>query len=408
MRNAIDVLPDIATGTQAQRVGRPVVDVLIPVFNGEQYIEDSIRSIQQQSLADILIHVVNDGSTDSTQYILDRISASDPRVLTYSKENGGIVDSLNFGIGKCSAEFIARHDADDLAYRDRLDSQLTYLTANPDVVAIGASARHIDPQGRALGTIATFPPTENADPAAIPAAEPYLLHPFLMVRREVLVQIGGYRHVVHAEDTDLYWRLLEKGKLQSDKSVQGEYRLHSDSISSQSIKNGRVMAISSQLCALSAQRRKGGLPDIEFSREAGEALKSAAHSLEEAVRVADRTLSATEIKNLHISAATRLLDLADFRPYEVESSDCAFARSAIVASLADLREPSRSKVLRSYSGAAARLAASGRWRDADLLVYRDARLQFLAKLLLRIFLPKAAFLALRRIRAQAGESLRRK
>ena len=171
----------------------PLVDVLIPAYNAAATIESAVDSIRGQTLDDLLIHVVDDGSTDETPAILARIAAQDPRVRVHSRANGGIVEALNFGLGFCRAEFLARHDADDLAWPDRLQVQVDYLRTHPDVVAVGAKARHIDASGTPTGTVADLGSPDLCDPDHLPSREPYIIHPLLTLRRAALERAGACR-----------------------------------------------------------------------------------------------------------------------------------------------------------------------------------------------------------------------
>lgn len=366
-----------------------IIDVLIPVFNGQQFIRTSIESIQNQTINNIGIHIVDDGSTDGTSDILRDLAALDKRICVHSQSNTGIVEALNAGLRHCTAEFVARHDADDIAYPQRFEEQLETLRSRPELVAIGGSARHIDTKGRPLGTVTRLVATENADPSRIPAKEPYLLHPFLMVRRDAIMAVGGYRHVVHAEDSDLYWRLQEKSALFSDQRIQGEYRMHADSISSQSVRNGRVLAVSSQLSALSARRRRAGQADMTFTRDDGARLKAAAASLDEACTAASRQLTPDEARHLRLAAGAKLLETADYRPYELEMSDCLFIRKAFEESDTFLTGETREFALISCCGSAARLAAAGRWREARILLRPGMTVAFAARVGVRLLLPQA-------------------
>src|ERR1700754_2149317 len=134
------------------------VDVLIPVYNGVRYVRCAVESMQMQTVSDIRIHIVDDGSTDGTAEVLAEMAAQDPRLRIHSKPNGGIVDALNTGLGFCTAEFVARHDADAIAYPDRLERQIAYLRANPDCVAVSSATRHIDQEGKPLGTVGRVRP----------------------------------------------------------------------------------------------------------------------------------------------------------------------------------------------------------------------------------------------------------
>ena len=122
----------------------PVIDVVIPVFNGERTVESAVASIQAQTVRDIRILVVNDGSTDGTQAIVERMAAADGRIVLLNRVNGGIVDALNAGLAACTADLIARHDADDLAVPERFETQLAWMQAHPDCSAVSGAIIEID------------------------------------------------------------------------------------------------------------------------------------------------------------------------------------------------------------------------------------------------------------------------
>lgn len=360
----------------------PQVDVLIPAYNAERTIRSAIGSIQAQSLRDIAIHVVDDGSTDGTPAILAEIAEEDDRVRVHRKPNGGIVDALNHGLDFCTAALIARHDADDIAYPERLAAQRVYLDDHPETVAVGSAARHIDADDRPTGTIARLDQPDHADPHAVPALEPYLIHPFLMVRRAAIEQVGRYRYAHHAEDTDLYWRLLQVGRLHNMADVLGDYRMHDESISGRSIVNGRVMSIGSQLAALSARRRAAGEADLPFEKAEMRALE-AAGGISAMVEIAAAPLADGERERFEEAVAGKLLELTSYRPYELETGDCAFIRKVADRGFGHLPAEARALQVRRVTGAAARLAAAGRVRDGLLLVPPRLAPQFLLRWLLR-------------------------
>ena len=304
------------------------VDVLIPVFNGEATVREAIDSIRQQTMRNIRIVVVDDGSHDRTAIILSELAREDPRITVLHKPNGGIVDALNLGLRHCEAEFVARLDCDDIAYPNRLEIQATFLRDHPDYVAVGGAIDHIDRRGVPLGRVALVQEPGYGEPSWVPAREPYLIHPFLMVRRATIERLGGYRHVHHTEDSDLCWRLSEQGRLHNLSVSLGKYRMHASSISGSSVLNGRIMSISSQLAALSALRRRSQKKDIEFTPEARELYRSA-RTLQNIYDIARKDLEPHEAEYLRIAAAGKLLELTYYRPYELEYSDCLFIRRAL-------------------------------------------------------------------------------
>src|SRR5437763_7182780 len=113
---------------------QPVVDVVVPVFNGAKTVRKAIESLLSQTLRDIRILVVDDGSTDGTPHLLAKMAARDVRVQIIHQSHGGIVSACNTGLTQCGAEFVARQDADDISHPHRLESQVDYLREHPEVL----------------------------------------------------------------------------------------------------------------------------------------------------------------------------------------------------------------------------------------------------------------------------------
>ncbi len=367
----------------------PLVDVLIPVFNAAKTIKSAVESIQTQTLRDIRIVVVDDGSTDETSSILAGLAEADPRIEVVAQEaNGGIVDALNTGLRHCRSGFLARHDGDDLADPDRLEKQLTFLRSHPDFVAVGGAVRHIDENGRPLGHVARLVSPEQANPHWAPSIGPYIPHPFLMTHRAAVERIGGYRYVFHAEDTDLFWRLQELGRLHNLDDVLGDYRMHADSISSSSVANGRIAALSSELASISSLRRREGKPDLTFSKDAlMEYVR--AELLERLFRLGARQLTRPETDHLEIAVAAKLLELASYRPFELDLGDCRFVRRALIKHIGEVTPANRSALRRAWSGTAARLLSKARFREAKALVQPQLYPEVLSRVAFRKLTPQA-------------------
>src|SRR5262249_22304800 len=155
---------------------------------------------------------------------------------------------------------------------------------------------------------------DTADPRCVPAREPYLIHPFLMARHSALRAVGFYRHFLHAEDADLYWRLQEFGRLHNMDDVLRDYRLHPDSICSRSIVSCSILALRSQRAAISAMRRRNGRPDLTPVRKT-EAGFAAAHSAEAILALESEGLAPHEIDHLEIAMAAKMLEVTSYRPY---------------------------------------------------------------------------------------------
>jgi glycosyltransferase involved in cell wall biosynthesis len=373
----------------------PLVDVLLPVYNGARTIGEAVESLLQQTILDIRVIVVDDGSTDETPTLLRKMERADRRVQIVRQSNNGIVSALNRGLEFCTAQFLARQDADDISVKDRFEVQLNYLRSNPDCIAVSGAIRHIDGSGRFLDAVSYLGPPEMADPSWVPAIEPYL-PPFLMTYRAVAQALGGYRYVHYSEDSDLFWRMQEVGRLHNMTDVIGFYRMHGDSVSSRSLRNGRLMSLFSQLGALSAIRRRKGGFDLSFPKDDIPAFIEAANSLAELVALAARSLSQEEVDHLEIAIGAKLLELSSYRPYEPDIEDCRFIRSAFRKHSDKLRFENQAALARSLCGTAARLLHRGRIREAGALVDLRHYPATLGRLAFRALSPPALRYQLRK------------
>jgi glycosyltransferase involved in cell wall biosynthesis len=343
------------------------IDVLIPVCDAAATLQSAIESILAQTVSNIRVIVIDDGSTDATPAILARLAARDPRIVVITRPSSGIVDALNAGLALCSAEFVARHDADDIAYPDRFAAQLAYLDAHANCIALSSFARQIDAHGHPSGALSTFPPPDCADLSWVPCREPYLLHPFLMARRSALLALGGYRYAHHAEDADLCWRLQEIGTLHVMPTLLGDYRLHSQSITGRSALNGRLSAINSQLAAVSAMRRRNHKTDLQFNKTTIGQMTDAG-TLAGIFDIGQRNLSSSESAYLKAAFAAKFLELASYRPYELDLDDCRFVAAALIPAESQLSPLNRTALRCMRAKSAARLLIAGRLRSALALV----------------------------------------
>jgi glycosyltransferase involved in cell wall biosynthesis len=127
----------------------PKVSIILPVFNGEKYLEESINSILNQSYDDYELIIVNDGSVDGSQEIIE--SFSDPRIRVLRQLNMGLPAALNNGIELSIGKYIARQDADDISLPLRLEKQVNFLEQNPQFGLVGSAAEiwvETSPSGR--------------------------------------------------------------------------------------------------------------------------------------------------------------------------------------------------------------------------------------------------------------------
>lgn len=235
----------------------PRVSWLIPVYNGEAFVREAIESVLAQDYADFEVVVVNDGSTDGTRAILAEYETRHDRIEVIDKPNGGIVSALNEGLRRCSGEFVARMDADDIVMPHRLRLQVEHLDRNPGCVLVGGCAVSADREGKPVGRT-TGGRHERTDLSVFPPRVSVSMHPLITVRKEALQEVGGYRpNYPHAEDYDLFLRLASLGTIENPDEDMLIYRRHEGAIS---IRNMETQERSSALAEVDAIARAGHPP----------------------------------------------------------------------------------------------------------------------------------------------------
>jgi dTDP-4-amino-4,6-dideoxygalactose transaminase len=204
----------------------PRVSVVMPVFNGETYLAEAVESVLRQTLSELELIAVDDGSSDGSRSILERFVSSDRRVrLVVNEQNQGISGALNRGWRAARAPYVARLDADDVAPRDRLSQQVRFLDAHPSVAVVGGTLIAIDSHGRRIST-RRFPASNRAIQAALVRYNCFS-HPSVTMRRSALEAVGGYRFR-RIEDYDLWLRIAERFALANLAEPMILHRLHLD------------------------------------------------------------------------------------------------------------------------------------------------------------------------------------
>ncbi|OAN59467.1 glycosyltransferase family 2 protein [Sphingomonas sp. TDK1] len=236
----------------------PRVSVLLPCYNGAAYIGQALESIINQTYPDFELVVVDDGSTDESADIIRTFVAADTRVRLVGKANGGIVSALNTGLEACRGEYIARMDADDVSFPNRLADQVAWLDTHPACVCVGGYAvDDLVPTPESIRT--TGGRHASTDLSVFPPRVAVSMHPLIMVRRDAVVKAGGYRDgFKHAEDYDLFLRLGELGSIDNPPIDMLYYRRHEGAISIRNVEEQEAAAVRAELDAI--QRSGGNLP----------------------------------------------------------------------------------------------------------------------------------------------------
>ncbi len=210
---------------------KPLISLILPAYNSEEYLEEAIISILNQSFKNFEFIIVNDASTDNTQKIIKKYAQKDSRVKFIKNEiQKKIAKSLNIGIEKSSGKYIARMDSDDWAYPERLKLQFDFLEKNPDVVIVGGAIEVCDGNLKILNSRKFY--LNNGDIRKHLFKFSPFSHPTIMMRREALNDVGGYDVFLEvAQDYDLYFRLATIGALANLKNTVLKLRTHSQSAS---------------------------------------------------------------------------------------------------------------------------------------------------------------------------------
>lgn len=210
----------------------PTASVVLAVHNGRPYLEEAVKSILNQTLSDFEFVIVNDGSTDGTREVLDRFADRDERIRCVHQENKGLIASLNRGLNMARGKYIARMDADDIAHPERLQAQVRFLDANPDIGVLGTQVELINDSGKADGEW-NFP-TDPDQVAWRLLFGTCLCHPSVMMRASLVQDLGGYTAwATHGEDYELWTRVLLESRLANLSETLLKYRRHEETVSEQ-------------------------------------------------------------------------------------------------------------------------------------------------------------------------------
>lgn len=235
------------------------ITVLMSVYNGERWLEESIKSILNQSFIDFELLVVDDGSTDSTAQILEGFAKADHRIRIIKKHNTGLADSLNCGIAEAKGVWVARQDADDVSVPWRLLKQWQAVQSMPNVVLTGSAFVLINDEGRE-GRRYRLPRSNTRLASWLSTGKRFFPHSSAFFNRDIVQRIGGYRQrIKRAEDRDLWLRLSEVGEIACIDEPLVKIRKHYDQISHD--EGGQRQLIDSSVASTSYWLRKYGLSD---------------------------------------------------------------------------------------------------------------------------------------------------
>jgi len=187
------------------------ISVVMPAYNAGKYIREAVNSVLNQTFSGFELIIINDGSTDNTQEVIS--SFTDPRIILINHEvNKGIASALNTGLLHAKSEYIARFDADDLCFPERLAIQFDFLQTHPDYILTGGDAEYISENGEHLFHFKCIGHTNEQISKKINNYCPFI-HSSVMYRKDAVLRAGGYSLYAHNfEDYFLWVRLHRYGK----------------------------------------------------------------------------------------------------------------------------------------------------------------------------------------------------
>jgi glycosyltransferase involved in cell wall biosynthesis len=237
--------------------GKPLVSVLMPIRNGERYLAEAVESVIGQTLQDWELVAVLDGCTDNSEAVVRGFADARIRVLSLP-ESAGFPRALNKGLGQCRGDLVARFDQDDVCMPTRLERQVSVLNERAELAVIGSAAEIIDESSRIVGFLAVRTGVRRLRLGLLLRNQ--LIHPSVMFRRSIVVELGGYDPQASPifEDYDLWLRMLTRGDIDNLREPLISYRRHAGQQSRGSTLSRRAMRTVSE-----SRRRaalQGGVP----------------------------------------------------------------------------------------------------------------------------------------------------
>ena len=190
----------------------PSVSVVMGAYNEQERLKDTVESISDQTFTDFEFIIVNDGSTDKTQEILEQYAQKDNRIRIIMNENNmGLTKSLNRGLEIARGTYIARIDAGDIAHLNRFDRQVKYLDANKSIYILGTYGYWIDKDKKIIGKC-KFPTDPSDVRKNLFGFFSVAVHPSLMMRRKLFGTTGLYDSTRSTSmEYELYMRTIRNG-----------------------------------------------------------------------------------------------------------------------------------------------------------------------------------------------------
>ncbi len=237
----------------------PLVSVVMPTKNVEQYIYASIKSVIDSTYSSLEIICVDDKSEDNTLQVIANFG--DDRIRIVSNSGSGYTDGVNTGINKATGKYVINSDGDDLVHPTRIEKQVEFLESNPEYMAVCGDLEMLTTDGFRI-QLPQISKNGFDVTSQILAKEVSVSHCSFMLNRNVIQDIPYRKWFVTASDIDFKFRLAEKTNIYYLPDTTFYYRLHSDSITHSQSNNQRIF-FEEAATEYRNQRLENGIDDLD-------------------------------------------------------------------------------------------------------------------------------------------------
>ena len=216
---------------------KPLVSVIMPVYNGEKFLKYSIESILNQTYRNFEFIIIDDGSTDNSLKIIKEYQKKDKRIkVIENKKNLGIAFSYNQAINLAKGDLIACMEADDISNKNRFYFQVSEFIREKDLIIVGSNIEIINEKNKTIG-LRLYPYSHKKIIKSIIFKSPFA-QPSVMFKKKIYFISKGYNEQYkNAMDYDLWFRILKLGKGKNIQKYLLKYRIHKNQSKSKKLKN---------------------------------------------------------------------------------------------------------------------------------------------------------------------------
>ena len=219
-------------------MGCPLVSIIVPVYNAERFLNETLNSIKSQTYNNLEVLVINDSSSDNSVEIIEKFVKSDFRFrYFYNTTNQGVSHSTNVGLSQCKGEYITFHDHDDVMLPSKISSCVEILENNTELDGVITIAEYISEDGSHLGTTTALPDYITNNPFFVRAFERSYIPTWAMfMRRDVINKLEFDDNIkIGNQDADFFLRMLyRRPQLYYLSNPQNRFRQVTKSLSKKS------------------------------------------------------------------------------------------------------------------------------------------------------------------------------